>query len=99
MDQYIVSVEVVFDAPRTIDQSPVAGYFRNFGITAMSLAQAEQLAIDESTEPGAIVTIESAREVDVRDLDEAIARHFTSQDNFGIWYRSGRGFYLADEDE
>jgi hypothetical protein len=106
LKQYLITIEAKFEAPRQIEnirktmihgpQPAVAGYFRNFGVTALNRDEAESFVVNEAEEPGTTISIENAKEVEVSNLDDSIKRHFQSNSEVGIWYRSGRGYFPAE---
>jgi hypothetical protein len=103
---YWVILTVTLHSPLTLHEPatdeeavPVIGYVRFYGVTAASEAEATALAASE-VENGEIDWARSRVSIVIAErLDPAILARSEDRSKVGVWYRGGRIFYPADDDE
>ena len=93
------STFTVHDPETNEEDGPVIGYFRTYGVTAASEAEASALAASE-VQDGEINWAESQVSVVVPErLDPEILARSEDRRKVGVWYRGGKMFYTPDDDE
>jgi hypothetical protein len=81
------------------DRRPDLGYFRNFGVTALTEEEACERVASEIAD-GQISWSEAEISVDVIGrLDPAIIEKAGDWTEEGVWYRSGRVFFPREESD
>lgn len=80
-------------------EPPLVGYFRNFGVTAASEWEArtliQNIVDDGEIEWGKV----SWAEVDLRSLDQQIAKQCEDSTLTGVWYKSGRILFPYEQED
>jgi hypothetical protein len=92
-----VRLNAALNSTSDLDNPPVAGYFRNFGVRLNGVQSKELLTyiIDD----GAVDWDDtSVSEIDPQLLDDVIRKAITAPDASGVWYRSGKMYFPASED-
>ena len=83
---------------RTTDdppEPPLIGYFRNFGVRLRG--DEPHRLLERLIDDGSVDWGDSEyREIEPASLDRAIRKRIVAPDTFGVWYRSGRMFYPAE---
>jgi hypothetical protein len=98
LSHFVVIVHIRLDRLVKVDDGNfVVGYYKNFGVSAASKKGAQEFIAAEVTD-GAI----DWQEVEWRAFgcakeNPVLQQAFDQFKGEGIWYRSGRAFYPADE--
>jgi hypothetical protein len=71
----------------------LAGYFRNFGITAISEEGARQLAASEILDGTVSWEETESYAVSVHELPPTVIEQASDWTVPGVWYKSGRAFF------
>jgi len=98
---YFCTICVLLHKPMEIPNGAVmetvVGYYRNFGLGALSESAARYL-VSQSVVDGKIDWNDSScKEINLRTFDKEISAHCKDPNQEGIWYRSGQALFPREK--
>ncbi len=101
-NHYFATVSVLFHTPQKPDESEdetqmLAGYYRNFGLSAFSEDDARSMVSNEIADGTIDWSDSDIRSIDLATFDQEITSNCKKTSEPTIWYTSGRSIFPVQE--